>query len=537
MAYFSFANFIFLMIYVLYGVEHIRKSKLALPYSLLFISLALWCFGSTFFYTASNLDEAVFWYGFSSLGWLTFPACSLHLFLVFGKVLLTKKERKMSVFLYLVPAVLLVCELVLKKHIMYTEVVISTSGLGYTVQNRISNPLAWIYIIYLIVYFALGFWAVRKWSRETNYQSEKIQSILIILASLFTIMIGMFTDIILPFFSTFLPPVSNLFLIIIVVAIFQINRKFSPFEDPGIIKANTILNSMSDPVIFFNAESKIIKINQAVTTLLGYTLQDLYFKELLDILSDYKYNEENIRYLIEHKQIRDKELMVLCLDKTALHVIYSASLVMNEDQEFVGYIITFKDMTAKKEREQKILDSNHKYKKVLEELHYLVNCDQLTGLLNRGSFYRKLKQLEYKYKQTQEDFAIMFGDLNGFKFVNDTYGHDLGDLLLVETAKRLKECLNEEDFVYRIGGDEFVIIYTKNPSTEKLKKRYHQIKSTFQKQFQLEKNSISVGISLGTAVYSQNEKNIDQMIKVADQMMYAEKWKEKNAAKTPDKSE
>lgn len=543
LSYFAFMNFVLLLIYIIYGFENIKKSKLAIPFIMLFTSLALWCLGSTFFYIEQDKIRAIFWYEFSSLGWITFPAFTLHFFLLLSKFLereeYTKTIHKTRILLmiYLIPCVFLIKELIFKKHILYTGITKSTLGLGWTAVNSFANAWSWLYILYLCIYFILGFYVIKKWGQFSKYNSEKQHSDTMLFVCLVTFMFGISTDIISPFFDDFLPPIANLFLIIIIISSFFIIQKYRPFDDPGKIKAKIVLNSINDPVIFFDSEYKLIKINKAVTTVLGYSLKELQLQELIYILADHTYNKQNISYLLENKYIRNKEINLLTADGRILNTIYSASIVENEYHEFLGYIITFKDVTDKKIIEKQVIESNKKYKKLLKELSYAAKCDQLTGLLNRGSFYREMKRLVYDYHNFQYDFTIIFADLNGFKAVNDRYGHDLGDEVLVESANRLIRCMHEQGVVFRMGGDEFIMVL-KTSSKVVIMEKINAIRESFSDKIKIQELEIEVGISLGYAVFSESNEDLDKMINKADALMYTDKMRyQKSKYNSIDKGE
>lgn len=537
LSYFAFMNFVLLLVHIIYGFENIKKSKLAIPYIMLSMSFALWSLGTAFFYVAPNRNVMVLWYRVSSLGWITFPAFTLHFFLVLSRFLdkeehgVTIHNTKILFIIYLAPCIFLIRELIFQKHIMYTSISQNSLGVGWTVANRLDNTWSWLYIVYVSVYFIFGFYAIKKWGEESIYHSEKTHSLMILLVSFITLILGCMTDVISPFFSDLLPPIANLFLIIIIIGAFFGIRKYRPFNELDKIKARTVLNSIDDPVIFFDGEYKLSRINEAVTTVLGYSFEEVYLQELIYILLDHKYNEQNVSVLFKNKYIRDKEINVLTADGRTLNTIYSATIVENEYNEFIGYIITFKDVTDKKIIENQIVENNRKYKKLLEELSYTVKCDPLTGLLNRDSFYHEMKKMVHKYNKLQYDFAIIFADLNGFKTVNDLYGHNIGDDVISESANRLKKCMDANGMAFRMGGDEFIMVLPKNPSMATIMETMNTINKNFSDKIIINHLAIKMDIALGYAIFSESHENLDEMINKADILMYADKARYKTIDK------
>lgn len=147
--------------------------------------------------------------------------------------------------------------------------------------------------------------------------------------------------------------------------------------------------------------------------------------------------------------------------------------------------------------------------------------DPLTGLLNRRGFERAI---EPKLKN-KEKFTLLFLDLNGFKPVNDIYGHDVGDILLSAVGKRISSCFKSSDLIARLGGDEFVI------ALEGWGLGVENIVSRIEKQlnndFHINDNSIRVGTSIGCAFFPTDGDNLKELLKKADELMYADKKKRK----------
>ena len=126
----------------------------------------------------------------------------------------------------------------------------------------------------------------------------------------------------------------------------------------------------------------------------------------------------------------------------------------------------------------------------------------------------------------------MFLDLNGFKAVNDTYGHDAGDEILTAISSRLKSCIREEDHLARIGGDEFLIgLLIKKSEMDIPDKICKKIRTTIIEPVAFNKHLLKVGTSIGTANYPADGNNIEALIKLADDNMYADKLRIKSKQK------
>lgn len=153
------------------------------------------------------------------------------------------------------------------------------------------------------------------------------------------------------------------------------------------------------------------------------------------------------------------------------------------------------------------------------------NLDSLTGLPNRRMLYARLEQELEKSKATGGKLALLFLDLDDFKEVNDTLGHDQGDVLLTLVAKRLSSCLQSQDVVARLGGDEFVILIS-GVVTNKLSHLdivAQKVLASLEAPFQLSNEEVFISSSIGITVYPDDAVTIDELIKNVDQAMYASK--------------
>ncbi|MBF0154697.1 MAG: diguanylate cyclase [Magnetococcales bacterium] len=167
-------------------------------------------------------------------------------------------------------------------------------------------------------------------------------------------------------------------------------------------------------------------------------------------------------------------------------------------------------------------------KSVEDRLAHLAHHDTLTGLPNRKLFLDRLHHDLARAKRTNTLLGIMFLDLDKFKEVNDTLGHEIGDLLLIEVSRRLKKCLRESDTVARMGGDEFVIILTVLPKPDGATKVAEKIVETLQKPFDLLGKQCHIGVSIGISYNTMHGNDPETLLQKADAAMYAVKRSGRN---------
>ncbi|RUR12551.1 GGDEF domain-containing protein [Legionella sp. km772] len=160
-----------------------------------------------------------------------------------------------------------------------------------------------------------------------------------------------------------------------------------------------------------------------------------------------------------------------------------------------------------------------------QKFHYLSHHDSLTNLPNRSYFHTHLQELMDTVDPKQTAISLYFMDLDDFKKINDRYGHEVGDILLLQAGKRLQACFRDSDFIARLGGDEFTAIIT-HPLKDKIADVLAtRIKKEFKTPFLIKNLELTCSISIGTAIYPTKAKNGDMLLKMADDLMYQNKKK------------
>ncbi len=163
--------------------------------------------------------------------------------------------------------------------------------------------------------------------------------------------------------------------------------------------------------------------------------------------------------------------------------------------------------------------------------HYLEQLalhDSLTGLDNRLLLMEKLAESLATVQRYNTQSAIIYLDLDGFKPINDTFGHEAGDFVLIEVAKRLRSCVREVDTVARLGGDEFVVLLHNLSDTDTVQQIADRIVETINASINLFGTTVNVGVSMGIALIPQDGKYPHQLLKNADKAMYLAKQQGKN---------
>ena len=208
---------------------------------------------------------------------------------------------------------------------------------------------------------------------------------------------------------------------------------------------------------------------------------------------------------------------------SALHARYSVS-------QYKNVLKTLDDLKREKEfLEEKVKQRTHHLETEIEakkELTYklekVAKYDQLTGLANRYLFLNELEIIQEEANLLRHQFALLFIDLDGFKLVNDTYGHEVGDILLQTVAKRIRGIVRKADMVARLGGDEFTVILRDITQKHEVEKLALKIIDTIKQVIKVDTLSIYVGSSIGIYLYEFDEGFQDIIVK-ADIAMYEAK--------------
>jgi diguanylate cyclase (GGDEF)-like protein/PAS domain S-box-containing protein len=194
-----------------------------------------------------------------------------------------------------------------------------------------------------------------------------------------------------------------------------------------------------------------------------------------------------------------------------------------------------RDITLRKQMElalrttaDELVRSNSELAKAKDLLAHIAYHDPLTNLPNRKQFQEQLQQSLAWAREKDHLVALLFLDLDGFKQVNDTHGHQVGDWLLKAVAQRLTHCLRNSDIIARLGGDEFVAILPGIPSPQDVCRVAEKILQTLSQSFVFDGVALSISASIGISIYPQDGGETEKLLDQADTAMYRAKNLGKN---------
>ncbi len=210
---------------------------------------------------------------------------------------------------------------------------------------------------------------------------------------------------------------------------------------------------------------------------------------------------------------RDITVQVVTNDRKDERVIrLSGKPFFSNKGRFLGYRGVGTDISLAMRREERI--------------RYLAEHDQLTGLPNRAVFQDHLRMILHGAREEDRRGALLALDLDGFKDVNDTFGHDVGDALILAVADRLSALIRETDLLARLGGDEFAIVWRHDHAHDQaLEDLADRILTTFKSPFRVEGKQLSVGVSIGIARFPEDGVTVEDLMKAGDLALYGAKAK------------
>lgn len=283
-------------------------------------------------------------------------------------------------------------------------------------------------------------------------------------------------------------------------------------QDEALRLSSAVFNSSREGILITDTDRHIISVNPALEQLFGYSQQELLGQTPTLLRSGRHSPEfyEQMWSMLEHQHYWQGEVINRRKDGQTLPLQLSISAVFNEHQQVSHYAAIFTDLSQIRATEA--------------EMAFLADHDELTHLPNRHLFLQLVEQALKVSRRDNTGCAVMVLDLDHFKDVNDSYGHMLGDELLLLVSRKLKLLCRENDVLSRLGGDEFAILITDLPSPEDAARVAMKMIAEFSQPWLLaEQYEVTMGVSIGISVYPQHAKTTLSMLQGADAALYKAK--------------
>ncbi len=279
-----------------------------------------------------------------------------------------------------------------------------------------------------------------------------------------------------------------------------------------------VLESAPDPVVVYDIQGKITYLNPSFTRIFEWTLEESIGNRINFVPIE---NPAEARLIFEkiarRETISGIETYRVSKSGKRVNVSISGAGFFDDNGKLQGSVITVQDITERKKTE--------------EEVKFIAYHDVLTGLPNRKSFYMRLEdrllqsrgQAGRKRRSDRQKWALLFLDLDRFKNINDTLGHDIGDELLKTLARRIETCLRKTDYVFRLGGDEFTVLLNDLIADIDVIRVVEKIRTAVAQPCRVKGHTLYITVSVGISLYPDDGERVERLVKNADMAMYAAK--------------
>lgn len=284
-------------------------------------------------------------------------------------------------------------------------------------------------------------------------------------------------------------------------------------------RTQVVMEMLTEGVLIFDRVGRVVYVNNAASRILSASFDQLIARHARDRRWRFIQQDETPLPVAAHPAIRTLQTgrtyrnIIMGVPKpggTVTWISVSSRVVPDEQGETYRVIVTFTDVT-----ERKI---------ILEQLEHQAHHDQLTNLANRRLFHLELGKAISRAKRNGCAVALVYMDLNGFKGINDTLGHSVGDEVLCAIADRLSAAMREDELICRYGGDEFVALLGMVREPRQTVEAFTERMSvSFSEGLELVDHRVEVTASFGSSVYPHDGSNAEQLLHHADAEMFAMK--------------
>lgn len=275
---------------------------------------------------------------------------------------------------------------------------------------------------------------------------------------------------------------------------------------------SSVFTHANEAVMILGPACNILKLNQAFLRLTGMQEEEAIGQGLDVLIADSEEDRETLLHFwssLKKKGFWSGEMMAHRLNGEQFPIWLSISSVLDADGRVHRYVCMFMDISLQKESERRI--------------QHLALYDALTGLPNRVLFHERLAHAMESARRKSGPMALMFVDLDHFKPINDTLGHQAGDALLQEMSRRLQDCVRKSDTVARLGGDEFTVVLESIRDPKDAERVACKVLDELRRPVLLGGMEVNVSGSIGISVFPEDGEDVDTLMRHADLAMYRAK--------------
>jgi len=282
-----------------------------------------------------------------------------------------------------------------------------------------------------------------------------------------------------------------------------------------------LIDQTNDGIVIVDADGyRIQYCNPAFLNRVGYTHDEAAALALTDIFCDGEATPESVLARLQHADGQPAlNLQLRCKEGAQIDVEVRCNRLETDGRDGFAYVTH--DVSVRRKAEQQLIDNQ-------QRLDRMAHHDQLTGLPNRHYLATFLPQAILEAQAANQMLGVVFLDLDRFKHINDTRGHETGDKLLQEVAQRLKSCVRESDVVIRMGGDEFVVVFQNVKSYDEVTNGAKRINDCLSKSIIIDQHALQTTGSVGVSLYPRDGTDMGELLKHSDTAMYQAKDRGRN---------
>lgn len=520
--------FILYLFMGIYSYKKDKKSKVNIIFFILCIAASLWAIGYAFMLISPNIENANMWRIVSSLGNIFFNGLWLSFAFSLKGTNQKKSNLKIQAFVYITLIVFLIDNLIYEP-----SKVVSSESYGFVDNLYFATNIGIVFSIYIIVLTVASFVIMYIQMRNTQKNRAKKQIKIILITSLITFGLGVITDLVFPVLGIEIFPTGIIALIIGMIGMWYAINKHKMLSINYELVSEYLFEAVNEPIFILGEDLLMKNCNNAALNITGYTYNDLNQKSL-DVIINFR--NFNFNTSMQAGNIINIEVDLHRENKETLICELSATVIYDKYKDILGIVALLHDVSEKKKLAEiqknytlKLEESNLKLTNEIkdrllaeDQIHHLIYYDALTEIFNR----KKMREdVDILLANKNEKFAFLFIDLDKFKSANDNYGHEAGDVILKTVAARLKSIISPMDEIYRIGGDEFVIILRNLKAIANAEKIAVDASVILSTAFTYKENELFIGASIGISIFPEHGIDRDTLSKKADSAMYEVKLK------------
>lgn len=267
------------------------------------------------------------------------------------------------------------------------------------------------------------------------------------------------------------------------------------------------IEAAAEAILIADPAGRIEYANSAAIQLMARCEEELIGERLFSLFADEQAElYDAVRQALQSGQVWRRDVRWQPQDRSLRHLALAVAPLTDEQGQLSSIVTVGRDITAERELHQR--------------LEQMAHTDALTGLPNRALFFERCLMSMARAKRNRERLALFFIDLDGFKRVNDTAGHAVGDRVLAAVGERLRRLLRDSDIVARIGGDEFVVLLHELLLPDQAEQVANKVLALFDTPYLIGEHSYDLGVSIGIALYPDDGEDVEALLNHADSAMY-----------------